>query len=68
MSDRTKLKPAGRTLTLLLARAAGEAGPGMNQVTLFHDPWCPSLRTRNGALLTCRCSPEIEITPSADVI
>ena len=64
MSNTPKLKPLGRTLRVLLARCAGEAGPGMNRVVLRHDDWCPTLRTRNGALLACRCSPEITITPA----
>ena len=63
MSNRPKLKSPGRTLRVLLARAAGEAGSAINQVVLYHDEWCPSLRTRNGVLLACRCSPEITIAP-----
>ena len=38
MSNRTKLKPPGRTLQILLGRAATEAGPGVSRAAIFHEP------------------------------
>ncbi len=53
----------GRTLKVLLARTANEADSGNPQTIVRHDGWCPSLRTKHGALLVCQCSPEITFEP-----
>ena len=62
MRNKQKLKPVGRNLAVLLARAGSEVKPGTaNLATVLHDDWCRSLMTYNR--MDCHGTPEITIQP-----
>ena len=48
-----------RNLQVLVARAAAEVKPGANIGHVYHDDWCPALRSYS--MLDCCCKPEVVI-------
>ena len=64
MSNTIRLKPPGRNLAVLVARAAAETAHGLtgtNLMVVSHDEWRRSLVTQS--MFDCRCSPEMKIPP-----